>query len=198
MTANKKWIPARKSHLHFYNDIPLYYRTPSGNITLYKPAGMSFTHESLESKFAIDEFFIHPDNRLESLEAAQNGFNTELKKNITKEDITELKTSLVDLVEETLSAPRAGGLKKIPMTINQMVDGFSIKPSVIKNFAKISFNDYTTALHSVNVMALTIGYCYYISLPPEETRKIGLCCITSRCWKNRSSLIYTEGLTQTV
>ena len=67
---------------------------------------MSFTHESLESKFAIDEFFIHPDNRLESLEAAQNGFNTELKKNITKEDITELKTSLVDLVEETLSAPR--------------------------------------------------------------------------------------------
>jgi len=80
MTTNRKWIPARKSHLHYYDDIPLYYRTPSGNISLYKPPGMSFTHESLEKKFSIDEYYIHPDNRLESIEAAQKGFNSELKK----------------------------------------------------------------------------------------------------------------------
>ena len=60
MSNNRKWIPARKSHLHYYDDIPLYYRTPSGNISLYKPPGMSLTHESLQTKFAIDEYFIHP------------------------------------------------------------------------------------------------------------------------------------------
>ncbi len=174
MSTNGKWIRARKSHLHFYNDIPLYYRTPSGNIALYKPAGMSFSHESLEKKFSIDEYFIHPENRLESIEAAQHGFNEELKKNITKADISDIKTSLIDLVEETLSAPRAGGLNKVPQTVDQLVDGFSLKPSVIKNFAKISFNDYTTALHSINVMALTIGYCYYVSLSEKETKQLGL------------------------
>lgn len=177
MSTNKKWIPARKSQLLYYDKIPLYYRTTSGNISLYKPAGMSFSHDSLERKYAIDEFFIHPENRLESLDAAQIGFNSELKKNITKDDITELKTSLVDLVEETLSTPRAGGLSKIPQTVNQMVNGFSIKPTVIKNFAKMSFNDYTTALHSVNVMALTIGYCYYVSLTEEETKQLGLAAL---------------------
>ena len=177
MSKNRKWIPARKTHLSYYDDIPLYYRTPSGNITLYKPAGMSFSHESLERKYAIDEFFIHPENRLESLEAAQKGFNTELKKNITQEDLSVLKTSLVDLVEETLTAPRAGGLRKVPQTVNEMIDGFSDKPTVIKNFAKISFNDYTTALHSVNVMALTIGYCYYVSHSEKETRQLGLAAL---------------------
>lgn len=177
MSTNKKWITARKSHLPFYDKIPVYYRTPSGNISLYKPAGMSFSNESLERKYAIDEYYIHPDNRLESIEAAQDGFNSELIKNISKEDISDLKTSLVDLVEETLSAPRAGGLNRVPQTVNQMVNGFSLQPTVIKNFAKISFNDYTTALHSVNVMALTMGYCYYISLSDKETKRFGLAAL---------------------
>lgn len=177
MSTNKKWIPARKTHLHYYDGIPLYYRTPSGNISLYKPAGMSFSHDSLEKKFAIDEFFIHPENRLESIEAAQMGFNSELRNQISNDEISDIKTSLTDLVEETLSAPRAGGLTRVPQTVNQLVDGFSFNPNVIKNFAKMSFNDYTTALHSVNVMALTIGYCYYVSLPEEETRKLALAAL---------------------
>lgn len=117
MAVNNKWIPARKSHLHYYDEIPLYYRTPSGNITLYKPAGMSFSHESLERKYAIDEFFIHPENRLESIEAAQKGFNSELRTQISNEDLGDIKTALTDLVEETLSAPRAGGLTKMPQTV---------------------------------------------------------------------------------
>ena len=80
-------------------------------------------------------------------------------------------------MEETLAAPRAGGLKRMPQTVNQMVDGFSIKPTVIKNLAKISFNDYTTALHSINVMALAIGYCYYTSLNEAETKKLALAAL---------------------
>lgn len=177
MSTNRKWIPARKSHLHFYDDIPLYYRTPSGNIALYKPAGMSFSSESLDKKFSIDEYFIHPDNRLESIEAAQTGFNSELRHKISTENISDVKTSLVDLVEETLAAPRGGGLKKSPQTVYEMVDGFSLQPTVIKNFARISFNDYTTALHSVNVMALTIGYCYYVALSEKETKQLGLAAL---------------------
>ncbi len=177
MSTNRKWIPVRKSHLHYYDDIPLYYRTPSGNITLYKPAGMTFTDESLSRKYSIDEYFIHPENRLQSIESAQRGFNSELLKKLSGPDISELKNSLVDLVEETLSAPRAGGLTRIPQTVNQMVTGFSERPNILKNFAKISFNDYTTALHSANVMALTIGFCYYTSLSENETRKLGLAAL---------------------
>ena len=177
MTSSKKWIPARKSHLHFYDDIPIYYRPPGGSISLYKPAGMSFTNDSLKNKFSIDEFYIHPDNKLESIDAAQKGFNSELREKIAHKDITEVKTSLVDLVEETLSAPRAGGLKKTPHTVGQMVDGFSTKPSIIRNFAKLSFSDYTTALHSVNVMALAIGYAYYVGLSENETKKLGLAAL---------------------
>ncbi len=177
MNQNKTWIPARKSHLRYYDGIPVYYRTPKGNISLYKPAGMPFTHESLKSKFSIDEFFIHPDNRLESIAATQKGFNSELKENISKANIDYVKTSLVGTIEETLSSPRSGGLKETPQTVNSVVEGFSAKPNVIKSLAKMSFNDYTTAIHSVNVMALTISYCYYTALGEKETKQLAMAAL---------------------
>ncbi|MDC7125151.1 MAG: HD domain-containing protein [Spirochaetales bacterium] len=177
MAAKKNWIPARKSHLRFYDNIPLYYRSPSGNIILYKPAGMSISDQSLQRKYSIDEFFIHPDNRLESIDAAQKGFSKDLIEQIQTKDAGKLKDSLVDLVEETLAAPRAGGISSIPKTVNALVNNFSEKPSVIKNFTKISFSDYTTALHSVNVMALTISYCYFIGLSETETQEMGLAAL---------------------
>lgn len=177
MTNSSKWILARKSHLKYYDDIPLYYKAPSGKITLYKPAGMSISDKSLKNKFSISEFYIHPDNRLSSIEAAHQGFNQELKKKIVDEDLIDFKQSLVSIVEETLAAPRAGSFKKVPQTVNMLIEGFSNSPSIIDSFTKLSFSDYTTALHSVNVFALTLGYCFHLSLPKRKTQVLAIAAL---------------------
>lgn len=173
----KKWIPVRKSHLMYYNELELFYRAPSGDILLYKPAGMSFSDKSLERKIFIDQFYIKEEDRHRSIELAQKGFNHNLLSHIREKDITEIKSSLVSIVDETLTEPRGGGLGELPQTVNLLVEGYSTQPEILKAFARISFKDYTTAIHSINVMALTMRYCFFTMRTMEETSRFGLAAL---------------------
>lgn len=44
----KKWIQVRNSNLKYYEEVALYYKSPSGNIVIYKPEGMKFDDKSLD------------------------------------------------------------------------------------------------------------------------------------------------------
>ncbi len=173
----KKWIPVRKSNLKYYDDVELFYRNPAGRIMLYKPAGMSFTDTSLESKPYLGTLFIRPDDKIRALRSAQRGFSTELTDRVMKgtlEDLAEIKRDLAIIVDETLSEPRSGHLKVVPEFVSSIVDGYAAQPELIKYLARISHTDYTTAIHSINVMALTIGYCFYTKRGVEGTRQLGV------------------------
>jgi len=176
MLNNKKWIQIRNSNLKYYEEVELYYNSPSGNIVLYKPEGMKFNDESLDKKY-IDDLYIQPKDKIKCLRAAQKGFSDGLVSNIVKQDTAKVKTDLVNLVDETLSQPRSGGLETAPSLIDNIISGYSSQPDVVKNLARISFTDYTTTIHSINVMALTVGYCFYNKMTEEETRQFGLAAL---------------------
>lgn len=175
--GRSQWIPVRKSHLKYYTDIELYYRAPSGNIVLYKPPGMPFSDESLSQKPYLGDLFVKKEDKMACLQAAQNGFNKQLVSDIRSKDITEIKESLLTIVGDTLAEPRSGGLKAITGTVQAVVEGFSTRKDVIKNLVRISFKDYTTAMHSINVMALMVGYCYYTGKDEDVTRKYALAAL---------------------
>jgi len=162
--------------LKYYEEVELYYNSPSGNIVLYKPEGMKFNDESLDKKY-IDDLYIQPKDKIKCLRAAQKGFSDGLVSNIVKQDTAKVKTDLVNLVDETLSQPRSGGLETAPSLIDNIISGYSSQPDVVKNLARISFTDYTTTIHSINVMALTVGYCFYNKMTEEETRQFGLAAL---------------------
>ena len=173
----KEWIAVRKSNLKYYDDVELYYRNPAGRIVLYKPAGMSFTDEALASKPYLGNLYIRPEDKLRALREAQRGFSTDLaNRAITSdpEQLALLKRDLTIIVDETLAEPRSGGLQVLPGIVTDIVDAYSDQPTVIKQLARISHTDYTTAIHSINVMALTVGYSYYTNRPVDETRSLGL------------------------
>ena len=86
----------------------------------------------------------------------------------------EVKSTLCDLVEETLAEPRSGTLQALPETVDSLVSGYSNHPDILKTFAAISMKDYTTVIHSVNVMALTIGFCFHTNYSLIETKRLGL------------------------
>jgi len=177
MERKVNWIPVRKSHLKYYTDIELYYRSPSGNIVLYKPKGMPFTDDSPKSKPYLGEWYIRPEHKMLSIQAAQTGFNRQLIKDIQTKDLAEVKEALFSIVDETLSEPRSGGLKAMSQTVQSVVEGFSSQKGIIKNLARISFRDYTTAIHSINVMALMVGYCYYVGKSEEVTSSYALAAL---------------------
>lgn len=173
----KKWIPIRKSNLKYYRDIELFYKNPKGVMQLYKPAGMDFTDASLMKKPYLGSLCVRPEDKLKCIREAQRGFSMDLTESIRSHRTEAVKRELVSIVDETLSEPRGGSLQLVPNTVDALVEGYSNEPTIIKHLAWISHTDYTTAIHSINVMALTVGYCYYTMRSIEETKLFGLAAL---------------------
>ncbi len=171
---DQDWVKVRTSNLKYYDNIELYFKNPYGRIVLYKPAGMKFTDESLKSKPFLGDLYVKPEDKIRALQEAQIGFSHNFAGSIISQGTRKVKEELISIIDETLSEPRAGSLAVVPEAMEAIVDGYSRQPSVIKNLAKISHTDYSTAIHSINVMALAVGYCFYTCRSREETITIGL------------------------
>ncbi|QEN07994.1 HD domain-containing protein [Oceanispirochaeta crateris] len=170
----EKWIPVRKSNLKYYDDIDLYYRNKSsGNILLYKSSGMEISDLRLKDKPYTGDLYIRPEDKSKCLRQVQKGFSLDLDQSMAV-GVDKVKENLINIIDETLHEPRSGGLEVIPDTIDIIVESYSKQPDVIKNLAKISHSDYTTTIHSINVMALTVGYCFFTKKTFEKTVEYGL------------------------
>ena len=167
------YIAVKKIQINFYKDFDLFFGTQNNEYELYKPAGSAL------SEIRINEgrhppLFIHQKDRISALKSLQKSCNLEIEKNIATGNIAEVKSILCALVEEIMLEPRSGTLQILPETIDILVSKYSKQPDVIKRLASISAKDYTTIIHSVNVMALMIGFCFYSRYSLAETNYFGL------------------------
>lgn len=169
----KNYIAIRNSQINFYKDVGLYY-IENGTFVLYKPPGKSMTDLRLEEKRHPSELYIHREDRMTALKELQAGFNQHIFESIKIGNVVAVKSTLCHLVEETLKEPRSGTLQVLPETVDALVSGYSQNPEIVKSFASISFKDYSTVIHSVNVMALMLGFCFYSKQSLTETKRMGL------------------------
>jgi HD-GYP domain-containing protein (c-di-GMP phosphodiesterase class II) len=167
------YIRVRNSQINYYIKVPLYYKTGVNTFGLYKPAGEKITEWRIEEQ-RLPPLFIQQQDRIAAIKEIHKGFRRYIVENIRTGNAVSVKSTLCDLVAEMLSEPRSGALQVLPATVDALVLGFSKHPEILKAFAAISFKDYTTAIHSVNVMALTMGYCFYSKLQLKETKTFGL------------------------
>ncbi|MEA1911419.1 MAG: hypothetical protein U9N32_07070, partial [Spirochaetota bacterium] len=84
---------------------------------------MKFDDKSLDKKY-IEDLYIQPKDKIKCLRAAQKGFSSGLVSNIIKQNTANLKTELINLVDETLSQPRSGGLETAPGLIDDIISGY--------------------------------------------------------------------------
>jgi HD-GYP domain-containing protein (c-di-GMP phosphodiesterase class II) len=169
----QNYIQVRNSKINYYKQVPLFYQPGTDSYVLYKPAGTSLTEMRI-SQQRHPLLYIQVEDRIVAIKELQKGFNNQIDQSITTGNAVSVKTSLCELVEETLNEPRSGTLKALPETVDSLITGYSQHPEILKSIALISFKDYTTAIHSVNVMALTLGFCFYSNFEMEKTRRLGL------------------------
>jgi len=171
--ATKTYIPVRSSQIRYYQRVPLFCEMPPGSYQLYKPPGMGISDLRLDQGMH-PRLFIQQVDRSEAIREVHKGFNQEIARSIETGDVATVKATLCMLVTETLSEPRAGMLHALPGTMDVLVSGYSKQPGILRTFATISNKDYSTVIHSVNVMALTLSYCFYSGMSLPETRRLGL------------------------
>ena len=183
--CEETWIAARNSQARFYRDIALYFKTRDGDFVLYKPPGMTLDSMRIANGRRPRVLYLKHADKIRGIREAQRGFNERLARDIRTEDVTRVRDTLVNIMEETLAEPRSGSLQTIPETVDTLISEYSKRPNVIKSLASISFKDYTTAIHSINVMSLTLGFCFHAHYSVEETKSLGL-----------SSLLHDVGKTE--
>ncbi len=169
----QQFIAIRNSQINYYRKVPLYYKAAEDKYALYKPPQKLITDLRINEN-RHPKLYISQDDRTEAIKELQKGFNQHIAQSIEVGDVVGVKSTLCDLVEETLAEPRSGTLKALPETVDTLVSGYSKHPEILKTFAYISMKDYTTVIHSVNVMALTIGFCFFSGYSLKETKRIGL------------------------
>lgn len=181
----KEYIQARKSQFHFYEEVPLYCQTNEDTFILYKPAGININNMRLKDGRVPDRLYLNQDDKIRGIQEVQKVFNQQLKENIRSKNPKKIKETIVGIMEETLKEPRSGSLEGVSETVEILVSEYTKDFDIIKNLLFVSSKDYTTVLHSINVMALFLGYASYLNCSLAEKKIWGLAALLHDIGKTR-------------
>lgn len=170
---NLDFVRVDDKHILYCKEVNLYFETGKDSYLLYKPAGKTIADLRLNTG-RHPPLFVESKDRKIIMINAQKDYNRALESEIKKGDIVKVREVLVRIVEDTLSEPRSGSLQLIPDTMNMLIGQYVDQPQNLRALASLSFKDYTTTIHSINVMALTVVYCFFIGCSMEDTLNIGL------------------------
>lgn len=169
------YIIARRSNLYLYRSVPLYYRANGDKFGVYKPSGMNLKEMRVKKNLIPSELYLKKTDKAKGIRDVQKAFNKQLQNDLESNNLENVKKTMVNLVDEMFSEPSSGVLEGLSNTINIIVGDFIKDPEVIKNFWHLSDKDYTTALHSVNVMALALRYAISRKYNKTDIKLLGLC-----------------------
>ena len=170
----QEYIPARTTQLNYYNNVPLYIQGKERKFVLYKPPGMTLHDMRISEGLHPKKLYIKQTDKIAGIQEVQKVFNQQLKENIQSKNSEKIKELLVNIMEETLTEPRSGSLEGVSDTVNILVTEYTETSDVIKNLWAVSSKDYTTVLHSINVMALVLSYAVFMDYSLPHKKILGL------------------------
>lgn len=169
-----RFIKARKSQLHWYRDVPLYSQADESKFVLYKPSGITLSEMRMTKGLHPDILYIKTDDKIKGLQEAQKAFNKQLEKDIKAGKPEKIKETLITIVGETFLEPRSGSLEGVSNSVGILISDYSKKNNIVKKLLEISTSDYTTVLHSINVMTFSLAFALYMNFSPSEIKNLGL------------------------
>ena len=174
---NTEFLLIKGSHFFAYKKFPIYYLAGNGDFILYKPAGIPLKEIRFRQGLLPKNLYIKKKNKIEAVQEIQKVFNEQLKQSIQQNNPAKIRSIVQNIVKVTLEEPVSGSIEGIKKTVNILVDEYTKDFDVIKSLLDLTTRDYTTVLHSVNVMALAMGYATYVNYDQSKKRILGLAAL---------------------
>ena len=171
-----EYIKARKSQYHFYRVVPLFTRIDGEKFVLYKPAGIILGDMRLSDSKHPEALFIKKDDKINGIKEAQKAFNRKLETDIKSGSPEKVKETLVTIMDETLTEPRSGSLEGVSQTMDILAE-YSTESDVINNLLAVSAKDYSTIMHSINIMAFSLSFGIYLGFSKSDLKTLGLAAL---------------------
>ena len=134
-----------------------------------------------------ESLYIKTTDKILGIQEAQKAFNQKLETDIESGNFSEIKNTLATIMEETLTEPRSGSLEGISNTMD-ILNEYLTSSDVIKNLLDVSNTDYSTIMHSINVMTFALGFAVHSKYSKANTKILGLAALLHDVGKTQISL----------
>jgi putative nucleotidyltransferase with HDIG domain len=170
-------IRVKNAHLEYLFETPLYYEASKGiGFEVYKPSFVTINDLRIKNDRIPSGLYVHTKDKPTWLRELQKGLNTQLKIDLKSNNPSMVKNTLVSLADEMISDPGAG-IEGAMNTLDIIFHEYLKNRDVIDKLVNVMSKDYTTAVHSVNVMSLTLRFCLFCHFEEEESKKLGLAAL---------------------
>ena len=160
-----------------YEKYPLYFQRQNGEYLLYKPAGVPVKEIRFRDGLLPANLYIKKKNKIEAVQEIQKEYIVRLKRSIREKKPENVRKIVHDIMRVTLEEPVRGSIEGIKKTVNILVDEYTQDFKIIRTLLDLTGTDYTAVLHSVNVMALSLGYANYVNFDMAKIRDFGLAAL---------------------
>ncbi len=171
------FVLIKESNHDRYHKFPLYLQRCNGDFLLYKPAGVAVEDIRIHDGLLPKNLYIEKRNKIKAIQEIQQELNDQLKQSIHRKNPEIVRGIVHSIMRVTLEEPVSGSIQGLKQTIEVLVDEYSRDFKLIRTLLDLATTDYTTVLHSVNVMALALAYANYTNLEPTIKRNLCLAAL---------------------
>lgn len=100
--------------------------------------------------------------------------NNALAKAISAKGFSIMKALLCTIVEEALQDPLEYSFDMFPETLEILFHGYSENRSLLESLTRISSTSTLLIEHTVNVLALTLHYCFFHDFSDSDIKLLGV------------------------
>lgn len=157
------------------NQTPLFVQMVGGTFVQYKPAGRRLGGAVRGPADLPRRLYIRKDDKELAVQDIQVALlDGTVQTMIKSGDQAQVKLLVVSLFEEALLEPRIACLAGFKGLVNVFVREYSGDERLLRAFYLVAGEGYSLAEHSMNVMALVIGYAIRKQLPRGEMEQLAL------------------------
>jgi putative nucleotidyltransferase with HDIG domain len=182
---NTDFIQVKSSNLNLYRKVPFYYENRHGDYALYKPIGVTLGEMRIRERMHPKKLYIKRKNKIEAIQEVQSEYNREIKKCLRENDYSKVRDVVQNIVQITLDEPVTGSLEGVSTTVNILVGEVAKNRDIVKVLFDLTSKDYTTTKHSVNVMALALGYANHADFNNQKKKILGISALLHDVGKSR-------------
>lgn len=161
---------AKPSHLLLLRKTPLYQTKADGGQAIFKPSGKTLVELGLPLGQLPKVLYIRPEDQPAALAEVQEALNHQLMERLQGGDLAGTRDTMQDLLEVSLSLPSPASLEGVGQAAARLVEALDGQAEVARALSQLSFADYSTTLHSVNMMFLALSFAMAsrMSLPQSQ------------------------------
>lgn len=171
--------------MNFYRKVPFYYENGTGQYALYKPVGVTLSEMRIREGLHPKKLYIKRKNKIEAIQEVQREYNKEIKKCLRDKDIGKVRDIVREIVQVTLDEPVTGSLEGVSATVGILAAEVAKNRDLVKVLFDLTSKDYTTTRHSVNVMALALGYADHVHFDRHKNKILGIAALLHDVGKSR-------------